>query len=74
MSLDASAPKLAPAFWPVSIAIDDALVSPEIEVVGWRAEPVLECEHRPITIDLRIPFAMAGGTAAQPSTRTVPAR
>ncbi|HVU62835.1 MAG TPA: endonuclease/exonuclease/phosphatase family protein [Phycisphaerales bacterium] len=53
-----------PARWPLSIAIDDALISPEIDVTGWRvggfpASTGLRSEHRPVTIELRIPAPAA---------------
>jgi len=48
-----------PARWPLNIAIDDALVSPGIEVTGWRVGERLLSEHRPVTIELRIPSAAA---------------
>ncbi len=44
-----------PATWPASIAIDDALVSPGIEVRGWETLPPLHSEHRPVIVELAIP-------------------
>ncbi len=40
---------------PLGIAIDDALISPGVAVVGWSTLPKLESEHSPIVVDLRIP-------------------
>jgi hypothetical protein len=51
-----------PARWPLSIAIDDALISPEINVTGWRVGARLRSEHRPVTIELRIPPPETSGT------------
>lgn len=51
-----------PARWPASIAIDDALISPGIEVLGWSVGQRLNSEHRPVTIDLRIPGDSASAT------------
>lgn len=53
--LSTRAPRVFPAIWPISIAIDDALISPEIEVLGWTIRARLASEHRPIRIDLGIP-------------------
>lgn len=50
------------AFWPASIVIDDAWVSEEIEVEGWRVEDHLRSEHRPVITELRIPGNSASGT------------
>jgi endonuclease/exonuclease/phosphatase family metal-dependent hydrolase len=50
-----------PARWPLSIAIDDALISPDIEVTGWRVEARLKSEHRPVTVELRIPAPQTSG-------------
>lgn len=47
------------AAWPASIAIDDALVSPGVEVDGWAVLPRLQSEHRPVVVDLAIPAATA---------------
>jgi len=44
-----------PGNWPASIAIDDALVSPGIDVLGWETRARLRSEHRPVIVDLRIP-------------------
>lgn len=49
------------AHWPMTLAIDDALVSPEIGVLGWRVGRHLASEHRPVLVDLRIPGASASG-------------
>ncbi len=43
------------AIWPLSIAIDDALISPNITVAAWGAQDRLRSEHRPVIIDLMIP-------------------
>ena len=43
------------AIWPLSIAIDDALISPGITVAAWTAQDRLRSEHRPVIIDLTIP-------------------
>lgn len=53
------------AFWPMVLAIDDALVSPEIGVLGWQVGRHLASEHRPVHIDLEIPRLAASG-ANQP--------
>ncbi len=50
------------ARWPLSIAIDDALVSSDIQVTGWRVEARLRSEHRPVTVELRIPAPRTSGT------------
>ena len=55
------------AVWPASIAIDDALVGPGIEVVGWETLARLQSEHRPVIVDLRIPSR--GTLAANPGDR-----
>jgi endonuclease/exonuclease/phosphatase family metal-dependent hydrolase len=50
------------ARWPLSIAIDDALITEGIEVVGWRVGSGgegLHSEHRPVTVELRIPLSGA---------------
>ena len=57
MGRDANSPRLMRAYWPANVAIDDAVVSPEVEVVGWKAQEMLASEHRPILVDLRVPFA-----------------
>lgn len=58
------------AMWPLSIAIDDALVSHGVEVVGWGAWERLRSEHRPVIVDVRIPAEGAAGTsAANPTDR-----
>lgn len=49
------------ATWPMALAIDDALVSPEIGVVGWTVGSHLASEHRPVRMDLRIPRTAALG-------------
>jgi hypothetical protein len=43
------------AMWPMSIAIDDALITPGIDVIAWGTLDHLKSEHRPVIIDLRIP-------------------
>lgn len=48
---------------PLGIGIDDAMVSPGIEVAGWTTLPKLESEHSPIVVDLRIP---GGGASVAP--------
>lgn len=50
------------AIWPLSIAIDDALISPGIDVVAWGAQDRLRSEHRPVIIDLTIPPGRASAT------------
>jgi endonuclease/exonuclease/phosphatase family metal-dependent hydrolase len=55
------------AIWPLSIAIDDALISAEIDVAAWSALDRLKSEHRPVIIDLRIPPPPA--SAANPIDR-----
>lgn len=50
------------AIWPLSIAIDDALISPGVEVAAWGGLDRLKSEHRPVIIDLRIPAARTSGT------------
>lgn len=64
LGLSVHAKRVLPARWPLSVAIDDALISPEIEVTGWRLGPKLPSEHRPILVELRIP-AGRGSTAAE---------
>jgi hypothetical protein len=49
------------AIWPLSIAIDDALISPEVDVAAWGALDRLKSEHRPVIVDLRIPSPRASG-------------
>ena len=56
-----------PGIWPASIAIDDALLSPGVDVLGWETRPRLQSEHRPVIIDLRIPSEPA--SASNPSGR-----
>jgi endonuclease/exonuclease/phosphatase family metal-dependent hydrolase len=56
-----------PARWPASIAIDDALVTPDIAVTGWSVRTRLKSEHRPVRIDLRIPVPAT--SAANPGDR-----
>ncbi len=56
-----------PAIWPASIAIDDALVSAGVGVVGWGTLPRLQSEHLPVVVDLRIP--VEGTSAVNPSGR-----
>lgn len=59
LGLRVKAPTVIPARWPASLAIDDAVISPQIGVEGWQIGPKLESEHRPLLIELRIP---GGGT------------
>jgi hypothetical protein len=56
-----------PARWPLSIAIDDALITPDIAVTGWGVGSRLKSEHRPVRIDLRIPAPAT--SAANPADR-----
>lgn len=52
------------ARWPAALAIDDALITPEIGVAGWTAlGPQGRSDHRPVRVDLRIP-PPAGRTGA----------
>gem|GEM_PF-1321287 len=44
-----------PAVWPASIAIDDALVTPGVKVVGWTVGPRMASGHLPIIVELDIP-------------------
>lgn len=55
------------ALWPASIAIDDALVGPGIEVAGWATLARLQSEHRPVIVDLQIPSR--GTSVANPGDR-----
>lgn len=48
-----------PIAWPLGIAIDDALLGPGVELVGWSSMDRLESEHCPIVIDTRIPTQSA---------------
>lgn len=41
--------------WPTRIPIDHALVSPDVEVVNLRVGPHIGSDHRPITLDIRLP-------------------
>jgi endonuclease/exonuclease/phosphatase family metal-dependent hydrolase len=50
-----------PGVWPASLAIDDALISPGIDVLGWEVRPRLRSEHRPVIVELGIPAAGASG-------------
>jgi endonuclease/exonuclease/phosphatase family metal-dependent hydrolase len=56
---DTQAGPRRPIVWPLGIAIDDALLSPEVELVGWSVMDRLESEHCPIVIDARIPAQSA---------------
>lgn len=42
------------SWWPLSVALDDVLVSPGIEVVGWGFLPRLASEHKPILVEVDI--------------------
>lgn len=53
--LSVYAPRAFAARWPASIAIDDAVVSDGIRVVGWSTLPRLKSEHLPIFIELQLP-------------------
>lgn len=60
------------ARWPVALAIDDALVSPEIGVRGWTCgDPVGRSDHRPVRVDLFIPPPAPG--ASHPAAPAPPA-
>ncbi len=49
------------AWWPLTIVIDDALVSPEIGVVSWKTSRHLASEHKPVHVAVRIPRVGTSG-------------
>lgn len=61
---DAQAGPRRPIVWPLGIAIDDALLSPEVQLVGWSTMDRLESEHCPIVIDARIPAQSAPSSSS----------
>ena len=56
-----------PAWSPYKIAIDHALVSPDLAVVARRLGPSIGSDHFPLIVDLAPSAAAARTTAAQPS-------
>jgi len=52
--------------WPLSLAIDDVLVSPLVVVERWRAADGGGSDHRAVIVDLTIPVPPDGFTLARP--------
>lgn len=52
--------------WPLTVAIDDALLSREFSVSGWTALDLLNSEHNPILMDLRLNLETPGSPGKSP--------
>lgn len=52
--------RLTPGWWPLSIAIDDVMITPGIGVESWRVLPFLRGEHTPILVELSVPPGAKG--------------
>jgi endonuclease/exonuclease/phosphatase (EEP) superfamily protein YafD len=46
--------------WPISVAIDDVCVSPEVKVISWRTLDPAGSDHRPVLATLEIPGPTSG--------------
>jgi endonuclease/exonuclease/phosphatase family metal-dependent hydrolase len=55
-----------PGVWPMRLAIDDAVVSPDIRVVGWSVLPEPTSEHSPVIIEISVPSSPMSPLAEEP--------
>ncbi|MGP1347189.1 MAG: endonuclease/exonuclease/phosphatase family protein [Phycisphaerales bacterium] len=55
--------------WPLTVAIDDALVSDQVRITAWQTLQPEGSDHRPVLIEMQIP---AGHTVPSPATTAPP--
>lgn len=49
------------SIWPLTLALDDAMVSPGVTVVSWQALPPAGSDHRPVLVGLAVPSSSSAG-------------
>lgn len=58
-----------PGAWPLMLAIDDVLVTPEIGVESWRTLPFLRGQHTPMIVEISVARPAEATREANPMSR-----